>query len=344
MGNLTIDQYDKKEAGNYFRVRNKFPKKTIKNRLNNRSRRAKRLDQWEAGTREEIGSGAIIYEQEPGSFTIDANTMYGLRKFSAKEICDAQSDLSGIIKEWVQEGIDEVIGEAIVDISDDLNALTAEMVVEKLQSVSITHEEQRQLVLETEAMGFSVEQDRELKPVLREYIERYRDSNEPEDLIAVGSAIRKYVAIMDMSDMASIASILESSHRAVLPVEVELELMKMIVRKFAANPPSSPNLFPKLAEQISDLTKAYLNPRILPQGKYAAVAMNGVQGLVSMVSGKQDEVLQMLKTLPFGWFRDQLTRRLERQVEEWVEKLGDEHFAILQVRYCIEQINPKANE
>jgi hypothetical protein len=45
--------------------------------------------------------------------------------------------------------------------------------------------------------------------------------------------------------------------------------------------------------------------------------------------------------LPFGWFRDQLARRLENLAEVWIAKLGSEHMAVRHVKNFMEQIRPQ---
>ena len=52
----------------------------------------------------------------------------------------------------------------------------------------------RTLILESEVLPFRGLQAVALEPLLRRFIEKYRELDDPADLVAVGSAIRNYVA------------------------------------------------------------------------------------------------------------------------------------------------------
>lgn len=196
-------------------------------------------------------------------------------------------------------------------------AAVASSILQRLMAAQQPHSVRRQLIVEAEVIRFAKEQVPQLLSVLWRFIESYRDSNDVEDLVAVGSAIRKLVALMDASEIGSVASLLETGHRATLPLETEVELTKMIARKFRANPPQSLDPEPQLAERLFGLFGAYSSPHVLPRGKHKTVAMNALLGLAGMCSPKAEEAVQRVNSLPFRWFGEHLCQELEQLVDCW---------------------------
>ncbi|NUN97751.1 MAG: hypothetical protein HUU16_16435 [Candidatus Omnitrophica bacterium] len=205
-------------------------------------------------------------------------------------------------------------------------------VVALLGNPNLDLNERRRLILAAEEMDFTGEQRMELLPLLRGFIEEFRDSNERDDLIAVGSAIRNYVALMDVSQIGALASVLEPGHRAVIPQEIELEIVKMVARKFAANPPAAPEPEPELATRLMELAEAYLNPRVLPRGRFSAIALLALQGLAGMRSPKLERLVEVARDLPFPWFHRQLRRLLNELLDQWRSLMapGDRRISALE--------------
>ncbi len=196
---------------------------------------------------------------------------------------------------------------------------TPESVLAGLRDSSVTGALRRDLVIQAEFLRFSDEQNPDLLSVLWDFINASRDSREFDDLIAVGSAIRKYVANMETANIGSIATLLEAGHAGTPPLDVELEIVKMIYRSFEANPPAKPDPELELAERVYEIARAYLEPRVLPHGKHAIVAMLAVLALVAMLSKRASEALATVNKLPpaHHWFREQLRRRLINLRERW---------------------------
>ena len=175
----------------------------------------------------------------------------------------------------------------------------------------------RQAVIQAEAVFFTPEEEKQLGPILLRFIEDRRDSDDPEDLVAVGSAIRKYVAAMIPDAVGSVASLLEAGHRATLPLETEVEITKMIARKFTANPPPAPDLQPELGERLFALARAYLDPYVLPRRKFAAIALNAVVALTAMLSPRASEAADVVDALPHRWFGRMLRFELKQVLHRW---------------------------
>lgn len=205
---------------------------------------------------------------------------------------------------------------AVVDESNDPGA-TVDSAIAILKELSQADDaRKRELIINAEAFTFDGNARIELISILRDYIDQNRDSNDQDVLLAVGSAIRKYVAMIDMSDIDSLASILESGHRASTSIEIELEVAKMAFRKFVANPPRELNTHSALADQLADLARVYLNPRVFPKGRCSAVAMLATQASLVMISSHCEQIIAEVKNSPYQWFREQLRRRMDSVVRD----------------------------
>src|SRR5271165_6265569 len=140
--------------------------------------------------------------------------------------------------------------------------LTPERVLRELENSELSSPERGKLVIEAELLEFNEDQAASLAKHLRRFIDDCRESNVPSDLVAVASAIRKFVATASTEEAFDYAaSLLRASSRAPLSIELELEVTKMVVRKLTANPPASDQSLPDLAARLKDLCETYLNPR-----------------------------------------------------------------------------------
>ena len=156
-----------------------------------------------------------------------------------------------------------------------------------------------------------------MTPLLRQFIDQNRESNDPADLVAVGSAIRTFVAIASPDDaFAYAASLLQAGGRSPLPIELELELAKMVVRKLTARTPETDDPFPGLADRLRELAETYLNPRLLGREKHGAVALNAVLGLLLARSRHAPKIIVAVRGLGVPWFEQLVARRAERLKSE----------------------------
>lgn len=186
-------------------------------------------------------------------------------------------------------------------------AISGDAILSVLSAEETSPDVLRSWIVEAEAYPFEQTQLTTLRPILKRFIESLRDSSVRLDQIAVGSAIRKYVATMPPSEFASAYFLLDPGPTTSLPLVLELEVTKMIVRKLTALPelPDAPDL----AERLSELSRAYLNDRLLPREKYGATALNALLGLALLRSDRLNDALGILPTLRSRWFLDHLTHR-----------------------------------
>jgi len=109
--------------------------------------------------------------------------------------------------------------------------------------------------------------------------------------------------------------VLEVGHKAPVPLEIELEVAKMVVRKLSATLPEEADALPELSSQLMDLARTYLNPRLLPRPYYAATALNSVLALVLLRSAHLESLYGILRELRVSWF-DQLLARRAQSIEQ----------------------------
>ncbi len=201
-------------------------------------------------------------------------------------------------------------------------------IVESLRRPDLEHEERRKLILKAEVLPFRGQHAAALVPLLRQFIETYRESNVPADLVAVGSAIRNYVATAASDDaFEAAASLLKAQGRLPIPIELEVEATKMVVRKLTANPPTERDQYTELALRLEELVDAYARPRFLAREKYGAVVLNAVLGLVLTRSGRDAEVLERMRTLDVPWFQQLLARRAARLRADLLSRESGAKFA-----------------
>jgi hypothetical protein len=193
------------------------------------------------------------------------------------------------------------------------------------------------LILESEVLPFRDQQAAALVPLLRRFIEEHRGSNVPADLVAVGSAIRNYVATASTGDaFSAAASLLKTEGRLPIPIELEVEVAKMVVRKLTANPPAERDLYPELSLRLEELVDAYARPRFLAREKHGAVALNAILGLVLTRSGRDSAVVDRMRILGVPWFQQLLGRRAIRLRSELAARdsnatLADTVFTLSQL-------------
>lgn len=197
-----------------------------------------------------------------------------------------------------------------------------------LRNPAIDGRERRTLVIEAEAISFEPGQTEELNSLLRAFIEEHRDSDDPQDIVAVGSAIRKYVATTPFDDMPSIAKLLDAGHKAQVPLGLELEICKMVFRKLAANPRAEKHQLPELESRLTDVLAAYANDRLLSREKYGATAMNAVLALVLLNGDKIPSITGQLRTLKATWFRQLVARQAIKTKDALSRRFHDGKAAI----------------
>lgn len=207
-------------------------------------------------------------------------------------------------------------------VVEEVPELTSGELLESLHASHSNITRQCELIIESERIRFPQSTRVELASILETFIRTYRDSSEFEVIVAVGSAIRKYIAVMDVRELGSLASLLESGHNGTLSLEMELEVIKMIGRKLAATPPTADDQEPILAAQLAGIASDYLRPYTLSKGKFSTVAMLALEALAAMRSTQLKDLLPAVNACSYASFRRQLQRHLTK-IDEQLRQSGE---------------------
>ncbi len=196
--------------------------------------------------------------------------------------------------------------------------LSPEQLIDEMTSkgINVPYE----IIFLIEITRFNTAQKQVLLPQLWQYIQAHRNSNRPDDLVATASAIRKYVSMAPVTRLGELAELLDAGYNCPLPLELELEVAKMIYRNFEARPPTSTNSEPLLAARLWDMAQIYINPRVLLRDKNAAVASLSIEALVAMRSRHAMDAWSAAVNSPFKWFGEMVSDNLATLRQRWLER------------------------
>lgn len=198
--------------------------------------------------------------------------------------------------------------------------------LDKLTDAPVPDSERRDLILQAEVATFENGQIEDLNQLLYRFILEKRNSNGVNDLIAVGSAIRKLAAIIRIEDLNLVGEILSPEHRTPIPLEIELEVAKVVARKLAQAPPVADDTEPELSARLMELVRTYLNPRLLSRQLYGATALNAILALLLLRAHQTQEVVTMLVELPSTWFAELVARRASRLRAQLLSRFPSQEF------------------
>jgi hypothetical protein len=224
-----------------------------------------------------------------------------------------------------------------VDASADSAEFTADQLLQQLDNAGANPS--CSLICMIELMRFDRSQNQVLLPLLWQYILGHRNSNDRDELIAVGAAVRKYIAIMPMERMGELAVLLETGHRSPIPIELEIEIAKMICRNFEVIPPAVADPHPELAERLWEIVQAYINPRVLLRDKHSAATSLAIEAILSMRSTLAQQAWNAALACPYRWFGELVSDDLDELREKW-EKSNPEAAAWL--RECRDNVSASA--
>lgn len=216
------------------------------------------------------------------------------------------------------------------DVTTGYVELTADQLLHRLTNAGANPPSS--LICQAELTRFEPSRNEVLLPLLWQYILDHRNSNDRDELVAVGAAIRKYVAIMPMDRIGELAVLLESGYRSPLPIDLEIEVAKMIYRNFEVHPPAATDSQPELGERLWEMAKAYVNPRILLRDKHAAAASLAIGAIVAMRSSLALQAWQAAIQCPYGWFAELVNDDLDDLCERWSSNHPDAAAWLTEVR------------
>ena len=114
-----------------------------------------------------------------------------------------------------------------------------------------------------------------------------------------------------------VAALLAPDNRSPLPLELELEVAKMIFRNFEVHPPLQATPQSQLASNLMRMAQAYLNPRLLLRDKYSACASLAIEAIVAMRSDLAAEAWDSAMRSPHRWFGEIVNADLAELGSRW---------------------------
>jgi hypothetical protein len=187
--------------------------------------------------------------------------------------------------------------------------LQSAALIESLRRPDLAYEERRKLIFQAEVLPFWGQEAAVLASLLKQFIDDCRDSNVPADLVAVGSAIRKFLATAPTNEaLDAAANLLKADGCLPRPIELEIDITRMVVRKLTSYPPGRAGQYSALARRLEELVDDYARPRFLARENHGAVALNAILGLVLTRSGRDFVLLERVRHLGVPWFQRLLGR------------------------------------
>lgn len=181
--------------------------------------------------------------------------------------------------------------------------------------VNGTECDRRQAIIDAEAISFVDSDHKLIVNILKNYIEQHKHSKDDNELIAVSAATRKLVALCDTDDMKWIAELLETNPSP----DIQLEICKMIFRRYSHCPPDEPDPHPELSKHLTEIATDCLNTRMLRNDRSLIISMLATQALIVMRSKSAGEIIDLVNRIPHDWFKRQLGRRMHKFLNSLLE-------------------------
>ena len=211
-------------------------------------------------------------------------------------------------------------------------APTASSILQTLQNQGASWDRLSHAVIDAEALEFTVDQESALKPLLRKFIDKERFATANENLIALGSAIRSYGALLKNTELESVAELLQPLDAIDVAPQVELEVAMMVLRKLTAAPPDNLQ-FPNLSSKLADLVEAYCYPRVLGRSCIGATVLNSILASALIRDDAWERVKRRVEKLDVPWFRQQLARRAKKLREELKPEFSSRESVVSNLSY-----------
>jgi hypothetical protein len=232
-----------------------------------------------------------------------ANSFWEVTKHSF----DEAMMLSGSIEEQIDAPSNE--------ITDDVSQWSSDQLISAILHPQAESDmaHLRETILIAEDTSFTMDQSERLAPWLLNFVERYRDSNDSQDVAAVLSAIRTGASMLRSQDANKLLSLLEPGHS----IETSLVTVKMLGRIFEAQPPREVDEHRDLAEKVYQMANSLLNEYAITLSRSAAMAQLAIYALTAMASSKTQRIVETVKQLNVTWFTQQTLRELHGLYAIW---------------------------
>jgi len=152
--------------------------------------------------------------------------------------------------------------------------------------------------------------------LLVEFIKKHRGTNSQNVVVAVGAAIRKVLLNVSDEQLGLGAELMKSAGNLEVPIEVELEVAKMVVHRFRYAPNRSTAGLSELASLLLDNARVYSKTNLVNRDCYNATALNSVLAIVLMRHEEAAALINHIESISPQWFVDLVKNRLRRMATE----------------------------
>lgn len=187
------------------------------------------------------------------------------------------------------------------------------------------------LVCEAEITRFSEEEKETILPLLWRYIMDKRHSDNHDELVACGSAIRKYMACMPAEDIDECHVFFFDlvTNCSVLCVDLQLEVAKMAYNNCKAHLPKKSNMFYKLTDTFKIMVIRYVSEDLISgEGKHGAAASCAMKALFAMRSeGSAEEAWEVVDKKGPKWFKEIIADNIyqpDKTIKSLKQQWGDQ--------------------
>ena len=134
--------------------------------------------------------------------------------------------------------------------------------------------------------------------------------------IAVGAAIRKVLLNVSDEQLGLGAELMKSAGSLEVPIEVELEVAKMVVHRFRYAPKTTTSGLSELASLLLGKARVYSKTNLVNRDCYNATALNSVLAIVLMRHEEAETLINHIGSISPQWFVDLVKNRLRRMATE----------------------------
>jgi hypothetical protein len=275
---------------------------------------------------EELGP-AVAIRRRDGTHTIETGTRRFEGAIERELIYDAQAfdslpDLEAAFSELAPEALELIASSsdderrramAIMILIENEDPIVSSLIVKQLGDSEIPNSWRRTIILLSEDVQFTGVERTSAATLLRKFAETNRDSNDPEDVPPVLSALRSYASIASLQSLPTLVDYLNSDHR----VNTMLTAIKCVIHVLEVNPPTHIDSMPEVASKVTEVAKVFLHPLVLPQGSNAAIAVNATVASAALAASGSAQLIEDVRLLNKPWIADVLRDRLLRLYQSW---------------------------
>lgn len=220
---------------------------------------------------------------------------------------------------WRQEQVVWEFPSPVVDTARTTSRELIDLLYELRNGIDLPTDDAVDAVIEIQSTAIPFDKLAQTVELLVSFIEKHRNTNSQKVLIAVGAAIRKVLLNIADEQLGLAAELMKSAGSLEVPIEVELEVAKMVVHRFRYAPSTSTEGLSDLADLLLENARVYSTAKLVNREYYGATALNSVLSIVLMRHKEASALIEHVEAVSADWFVELVKNRLRRIAKE-IEK------------------------